>query len=135
MIDYIQEDAPKMKIIIQFHQYRANQNGLGVQTNNEGYVTTIGDYEYESDLKIFNFQQNLLEAISGYENVYYSWTTLGFDREYGYAMSQKSVNPRCSFIELVPTESTHPSDEGNFQIADVCYGAIIEATLSTIVEE
>lgn len=135
MIDYIQEDAPKMKIIIQFPQYRANQNGLGVQTNNEGYVTTIGDYEYESDLKIFNFQQNLLEAISGYENVYYSWTTLGFDREYGYAMSQKSVNPRCSFIELVPTESTHPSDEGNFQIADVCYGAIIEATLSTIVEE
>lgn len=135
MIDYIQEDAPKMKIIIQFPQYRANQNGLGVQTNNEGYVTTIGDYEYESDLKIFNFQQNLLEAISGYENVYYSWTTLGFDREYGYAMSQKSVNPRISFTELVPTESTHPSDEGNFQIADVCYGAIIEATLSTIVEE
>lgn len=124
LVDRIRKDNTTIPIFVVNTLYKSNQNGIGKQTDSDGYSTYKGQYKYEEDMKIFNLMVYLNDILSTYENVYTVPVALCHDSEYNYGAVETAVNPRSEITEFYPTESVHPQSAGYYQIADVLYSII-----------
>ena len=124
IVDNIRKDNATIPIFVVNTIYRGNQNGIGVQVNNDGYASFAGAYKYEEDKKVFNLMARLQELLSGYTGVALVPVALAHDSEYNFGSVETPVNPRAKQVEYLPLESVHPQEQGFFQMADVIYSAI-----------
>lgn len=125
IIDSIVNAADGTTIYVVFTLYRANQNGLGVQANSDGYTAAnSGKYKYEEDLKVFNLMTRLYSLLKDYDNLYFVPISLCHDSEYNFGAVETPVNPRAVQKEYLPEEATHPQDQGYRQMADILYSTI-----------
>lgn len=124
IVDYIRQDDANIHIYVVFTLYRGDQNGIGEQTDSDGYTSTNGQWKLEEDTKVFNLMEKLDELLSGYSNVYFVPISLTHDSEYNFGAVSTPVNPRASQVEYLPTEATHPQQQGYEQMADIMYSTI-----------
>ena len=103
--------------------FRGNQDGIGVQTGNDGYVAN-STYKLEEDLKVFNLQEKILADLGAYSNLYLVPVSTCHDSEYNFGAVSTPVNPRASQVEFLPSEATHPQNQGYLQIADVIFSSL-----------
>ena len=125
MVDYIRQDNATIPIYLVWTLYRGNQNGLGVQTGSDGYTASNkGKYKYEEDMKVFNLMTKLAELLGDYTNLYFVPVSLCHDSEYNFGAVETPVNPRATQKEYLPTEATHPQEQGYLQMADIIYSVV-----------
>ena len=124
MVDAIRDNDASIPIFVCNTIYRGNQNGIGVQTSNDGYAANKGQWNYQEKLKVMNLMQTLDRLIKDYEGVHLINLALSHDSEYNYGAVETPVNPRASQTELIPVEATHPQAQGYFQIADIIYSVL-----------
>lgn len=121
MVDSVQDEYPNMPIFVCNTIYHSNQNGY-YSSGGDGYVGSVGDWAYNNDLKTMNLQLALVEALSGYSNVYFAPLSVCMDRENDFGQVEVPVNPRLTTVTTtIPVEYTHPQNAGYWQIADVLY--------------
>lgn len=124
IVDYIRQDDNNMPIFIVYTLYRGNQNGLGVQTGNDGYSANKGAWKLEEDRKVFNLMVKLNELLKDYDNLHFVPISTCHDSEYNFGNVERNVNPRSTIKEYVPIEATHPQNEGYMQFADIMFSVI-----------
>lgn len=103
--------------------FRGNQDGIGVQTGSDGYVAN-STYKLEEDLKVFNLQEKILADLSAYSNLYLIPVSTCHDSEFNFGAVSTPVNPRASQVEYLPSEATHPQNQGYMQIADIIFSSL-----------
>jgi lysophospholipase L1-like esterase len=103
--------------------FRGNQDGIGVQTGSDGYVAN-STYKLEEDLKVFNLQEKILADLSAYSNLYLVPVSTCHDSEFNFGAVSTPVNPRASQVEYLPSEATHPQNQGYLQIADIIFSSL-----------
>jgi hypothetical protein len=103
--------------------FRGNQDGIGVQTGSDGYVAN-STYKLEEDLKVFNLQEKILADLSAYTNLYLVPVSTCHDSEFNFGAVSTPVNPRASQVEFLPSEATHPQNQGYLQIADIIFSSL-----------
>ena len=126
LIDNIRLDNASIPIFVCNTIYRSNQNGY-YTSGGQGF-TAISGWAFNSDIRIMEFQNALVDAIADkeYTNVYVTPLSVCMDREYDFGNVETPVNPRLSTVTInIPNESVHPQDAGYMQIADVMYSSII----------
>lgn len=104
--------------------YRSGQNGIGNQTDSDGYAKKSGQYKYSEDMKVFNLMKYLNDSIKALSNVYIVPVALCHDSEHNYGAVETPVNPRSTITEPYPVESIHPQNSGYYQIADNVYSTL-----------
>jgi lysophospholipase L1-like esterase len=124
IVDYIRQDDSTIPIYVVYTLYRGNQDGLGVQSSSDGYSVNTGAWKYEEDLKVFNLMVKLNELLSSYTNLYFVPIALAHDSEYNFGAVETPVNPRAFQTELMPTEATHPQNQGYMQFADIMFSVM-----------
>lgn len=126
IIDNIRLDNASIPVFVCFTIYRSNQNGY-YSSGGQGFTSASG-WAFDSDMKIMNFQNALLTALTekNYTNVYQIPLSICMDREYDFGNVPKPVNPRLTDITVdIPNESVHPQNAGYMQIADVMYSSFV----------
>ena len=103
--------------------FRGDQNGLGKQTGNDGFVANAA-WKLEEDIKVFNLHQRLHNLLRGYANVYLVPVSTCHDSEFNFGSVPTPVNPHAVQTEEIPVEATHPQQQGYLQIADVIFSSI-----------
>lgn len=78
-------------------------------------------YKLVEDLKVFNLQVALTESLKEYPNLYFVPVSVTHDSEYNFGAVETPVNPHAVQTELMPTEATHPQNQGYEQFADIMY--------------
>lgn len=121
IVDYIRQDDIDLPIFVTFTPYRANQNGIGVQTGSDGYAVNRGAWELEEKRKVFNLMTSLYDLLNSYSNLFFIPVALEHDSEYNFGSVETPVNPRATQTELMPIEATHPQEQGYLQIADIMF--------------
>jgi lysophospholipase L1-like esterase len=121
IIDYIRQDDADIPIYVVNTLYRGNQDGIGMQGNNEGYTASIGAWKYNEDKKMFNLMVKLDELLSDYTSLYFVPVALTHDSENNFGTVETPVNPRATQTELLPEESIHPKAQGYNQMADIMF--------------
>lgn len=121
IVDKIRSSDSAIPIYVTFTLYRGNQNGLGVQTSNDGYATNRGAWKLEEDRKVYNLMTRLYDLLKPYTNLYFIPVALQHDSEYNFGAVSTPVNPRATQTELLPVEATHPQTQGYLQIADIMF--------------
>lgn len=129
IVDYIRQDDATIPIYVAFTLYRGNQNGLGVQTGTDGYSVNKGAWKLEEDRKVFNLMVKLYDLLKSYANLHFMPIALTHDSEYNFGAVETPINPRASQKELMPTEATHPQEQGYLQFAD-CQFSVFCGTLN-----
>ena len=124
IIDYIRQDDANIPIFVVYTLYKANQNGLGVQTGNDGYMVNKGAWKLEEDRKVFNLMVKLNELLKGYTDLHFVPISTCHDSEYNFGNVERNVNPRSTIKEYVPIEATHPQNEGYMQFADIMFSVM-----------
>ncbi|MFA6832383.1 MAG: SGNH/GDSL hydrolase family protein, partial [Bacteroidaceae bacterium] len=114
IVDYIRQDDSTIPIFVVFTLYRGDQNG----------IKTSGVWKYQEDLKVFNQMQELYNLMSEYTGLYFVPIALCHDSEYNFGAVSTAVNPRASQVEYLPTEATHPQEQGYLQMADIMYSTL-----------
>lgn len=123
IVDYIRQDDVNIPIFITFTLYRANQDGIGSQTSNDGYDANKLAWKLEEDRKVFNLMVKLNELLKEYTNLYFVPVSLCHDSEFNFGNREVAVNPRATQTELMPVEATHPQEQGYLQIADIKFSS------------
>ena len=124
IIDCIRRDDANIPIIVCNTIYRSNQNGIGGQSNVDGYSTaSYGANKYEEDLKIQNLAIKLSEILNGYSNLYFTPLIVEHDSEHNFGSQEVAVNPRSTETMTIPTDSVHPVN-GYLQMADGMFSTI-----------
>ena len=121
MINYIRQDNADIPIFICIPAYKGNQDGLGVQTSNDGFASNKGCYDYCERQKVMDYVTRLYKACKDMVGVYFIPQTICFDSEYNYGSVETAVNPRANITEKLPVEAVHPQDYGYYQMADIVY--------------
>ena len=121
IVDKIRQNDANIPVYVTFTLYRGNQNGLGVQTSNDGFAANRGAWKLEEDRKVFNLMVRLYDLLKNYTNLYFIPISLSHDSEYNFGAVSTPVNPRASQTELMPTEATHPQNQGYLQFADIIF--------------
>lgn len=103
--------------------FRGNQDGIGKQTGSDGYVAN-SSYKLEEDLKVFNLQEKILADLSAYSNLYLIPISTCHDSEFNFGAVSTPVNPRAAQVEYLPSEATHPQNQGYLQIADIIFSSL-----------
>lgn len=124
MVDAIRADDATLPIFVCNTIYRSNQNGIGVQTGNDGYAAAAGVWKYNEDKKIMDMMKKLDALLDSYEGVHMVNLALTHDSEYNFGAVETPVNPRAAQKEALPVESVHPQTQGYYQMADVMFSAI-----------
>jgi len=124
IVDYIRQDDATIPIFIVYTLYRGNQDGIGNETGSDGYVITQGEWELEEDAKVFNLMVALNELFYTYTNLYFVPIALCHDSEFNFGAVSTPVNPRAIQTELLPSQATHPQDQGYYQFADIMFSAM-----------
>ncbi len=124
IIDYIRQDDANIPIFVVFTLFRANQNGLGVQTSVDGYSANKGAWKFEEDAKVFNLMVRLYELLKDYTNLHFVPISLCHDSEFNFGNVETPVNPRAVQKEYLPVEATHPQNQGYMQMADIMYSVM-----------
>ena len=119
-IDGIRQGDSDTPIFVVNTLFRGNQDGIGVQTGNDGYSVSA-TYKLVEDLKVFNLQVALTESLKEYPNLYFVPVSVTHDSEYNFGAVETPVNPHAVQTELMPTEATHPQNQGYEQFADIMY--------------
>lgn len=138
IVDYIRQDDASVPIFVVNTLYRSNQNGIGGQTNTDGYNSSKGAFKYEEDIKVMNLMVGLNEALGNYANVYFVPVATCHDSANNYGKVEVAVNPRATDKEYVPVESVHPQEQGYLQMADIMfssYSAHLGAAAASISED
>ncbi len=120
IVDYIRLDNSNIPIYIVNTVYGPNQNGIAMQ---EATIVS-GKNCQEERLKVFNLMTELYNALKNYDNLYFVPLALCHDSEYNYGKVERSVNPRSTETETVPSGSIYPQQQGYYQMADVIFSAI-----------
>lgn len=122
IIDYIRQDDPNIPIFVVNTLFRANQDGIGLQVNSDGFTASNkGKYKLEEDKKVINLAIRLYELLKDYDNLYFIPIATCHDSEFNFGSVETPVNPRASQTELLPVEATHPQKQGYLQFADIMY--------------
>lgn len=125
IVDGIRESDPDMKLFIVYTLYRGDQNGIGNQTNSDGFTTSGGNaWKLEEDRKVFNLMVRLNDLLKDYPNLYFIPVSLTHDSENNFKdPTPRPVNPRSSITEYQDAEATHPRTQpaGYLQMADIMY--------------
>ena len=125
IVDLIRQDEPTLPIYVCNTLFRGNQDGMGNQVNTDGYsAVNSGRYKYEEDKKVFNLMVKLYELLKNYTKLYFVPIATCHDSENNFGAIETPVNPRAIQKELLPTEATHPQNQGYYQMADIIYSAI-----------
>ena len=124
IVDYIRQDDATIPIHLVYTLYRGNQDGIGAQTSVEGYSVNQGAWKLQEDRKVFNLMVRLNELLNAYTNLYFIPVSLAHDSEFNFGATSTPVNPRASQTELLPTEATHPQNQGYYQIADITFSVM-----------
>lgn len=127
LVDEIRTDDSSVPIFIVMTLCWGNQNGIGVQTSNDGFASQKGKYKYDLDLKTISGVKAMYEALKDYLNVYFIPLTQCHDSEYNFGAIETPVNPRATQTELMPTEAVHPKQQGYEQFADIMYSVYCQA--------
>lgn len=133
IIDNIRIEDANIPIVVVNTIFRGNQNGIGVQSNADGFSTPTS-YKFDEDVKVLLLEQaleNMIGDIAQYPNVYLCPVAATHDSEYNFmslATAKKGVNPRITstdvVYELFPSEATHPQQAGYLQAADEIYSTL-----------
>lgn len=133
IIDKIRLEDTDIPIVVVNTIFRGNQNGIGVQSNADGFSTPTS-YKFDEDVKVLLLEQaleNMIGDISTYPNVYLCPVAATHDSEYNFMnllTAKQGVNPRITssdvVYELFPVEATHPQDAGYLQAADEIYSTL-----------
>lgn len=126
IIDYIRQDDANIPIFVVFTLFRANQNGLGVQTSVDGYSANKGAWKFEEDAKVFNLMVRLNELLKDYTNLHFVPISLCHDSEFNFGNVETPVNPRAVQKEYLPVEATHPQLQGYLQMADIMFSVMVK---------
>lgn len=124
IINHIRQDNADIPIFICIPAYKGNQDGLGVQTSNDGFASNKGCYDYGERQKVMDYVTKLYKSCKDMVGVYFIPQTICFDSEYNYGSVDYPVNPRATITEKLPVEAVHPQDYGYFQMADIVYSTI-----------
>lgn len=124
IVDYIRQDDANIPIFIVNTLYRSNQNGIGGQTNTDGYNAAKGAFKYEEDVKVQNLMIGLDRVLGNYANVYFVPVATCHDSANNYGKVEVAVNPRATDKECVPIESVHPQEQGYLQMADIIFSSL-----------
>jgi hypothetical protein len=122
IVDYIRQDDANIPIFVVNTLYRGNQNGIGNETNADGYAISKGQWKLEEDRKVFNLMAKLDELLGSYANLHFVPISASHDSEYNFGSVLTPVNPRAVQTELLPIEATHPQYQGYMQMADIMFG-------------
>lgn len=116
--------AGSIPIFVVHTLFRADQNGIALQTGTDGYTATT-TYKLLEDLKVFNLQEKMKADLKDYPNVYLVPVSTCHDSEFNFGATVTPVNPRASQTELLPVEATHPQTQGYLQIADIIFSSLV----------
>jgi len=114
IIDYIRQDDVAIPIYLVFTLYSADQNGMGIS-----FDTLM--LKALEDRKVFNLMRKLYTLLSEYTNLYFIPVSLTHDSEYNFGVVSTKVNPRATQYENLPSQSTHPQEQGYLQMADIMF--------------
>ena len=127
LVDNIREEDTTTPIIIVNTIFRGTQNGIGNQSNTDGYISQ-SSYKHQEDKKVMLLSQAVDEMLLDYENVFFCPASVTMDSEYDYGVQKYPVNPRLTdtdtVFEIMPYEATHPQKVGYEQVADELFSVI-----------
>ena len=133
IIDNIRLEDTNIPIVVVNTIFRGNQNGIGTQSNTDGFSTPTS-YKFNEDVKVLLLEQaleNMIGDIATYPNVYLCPVAATHDSEYNFMnllIAKQGVNPRIAttdvIYELFPVEATHPKEAGYLQAADEIYSTL-----------
>lgn len=124
IIDNIRSYDAEIPIFLVMPQYKGDQNGIGSQLNNQGYVSANGRYKYGEDLKTYDLMTRLYDTYKDSIHIYFIPIALTHDSAHNYSTQSIKANPRSEEMITVQNESVHPTESGYLQFADMIYSAI-----------
>lgn len=124
IIDNIRSYDAEIPIFLVMPQYKGDQNGIGSQLNNQGYVSANGRYKYGEDLKTYDLMTRLYDTYKDSSHIYFIPIALTHDSAHNYSAQSIKANPRSEEMITVQNESVHPTESGYLQFADMIYSAI-----------
>lgn len=124
IVDGIRASDATIPIYVVFTLYRGNQDGIGNQLSTDGYSAGSGIWKLEEDRKVYNLMVKVYELLNAYTKLYFVPISLCHDSEYNFGAVATAVNPRATQTEPIPTEATHPQEQGYLQMADIMFSTI-----------
>lgn len=134
MIDFVnmvRTEYPNIPILVTNTIYRSNQDGIGRQSNVDGYSATNTNFKYSEDLKVIRLANAVYDKFKSYDNLLVIPSVLAFDSVNGFGWMELNANSRSDEKIKVPMDSVHPQPSGYYQIADIDLAYICKL-LSTI---
>ena len=132
LVDNIRKEDTTTPIIIVNTLFRCSQNGIGKQSNTDGYSPS-SEYKHNADKKVLLLENAVDKLLSSYENLYICPVASTFDSEYNFLNPETGkvqVNPYFTntdvVFELMESDSVHPLNYS--QAADQIFGTISSIT-------
>lgn len=132
LVDNIREEDTITPIIIVNTLFRCSQNGIGKQSNTDGYSPS-SEYKHNADEKVLLLENAVDKLLSSYVNLYICPVAATFDSEYNFLNPETGkvqVNPYFTntdvVFELMESDSVHPLNYS--QAADQIFGTISSIT-------
>ena len=124
IVDYIRADDAIIPIFVVYTLYRGNQDGIGNEVPVDGYSYEPSAWSLRENRKVFNLMVKLNTLLKEYTNLHFVPIATCHDSEYNFGAVETPVNPRAAQMEYLPSQATHPQEQGYLQMADIMFSVM-----------